>query len=263
MKKFIKTEVKFRMFFCIIVFLSLNIAANAQEDRVKIACIGNSITQGSHLENPAEDCYPTQLREMLFKTYGDTCVVNNYGLSGRNMLKNGPNPIWKEPKFHQALKWAPDICFILLGTNDSPPDLWADLGDEFLTDYLSMIDTLKSRNPSMKFIMGSPPPIWKGHRYGGDTWGKKHNDSIMVNSIIPKIETVSEKTNAILIDFHTPFVDRVELFPDYLHPNPVGANQIAKLILEVISKNDMIHEVEKSKSSDNNIDKKQDAPHQD
>ncbi|UKM63606.1 GDSL-type esterase/lipase family protein [Flavobacteriaceae bacterium GSB9] len=230
--------------FSLVVFLFFNMLLHAQ-DKVKIACIGNSITQGSHLANPAEDCYPSQLRNLLVKTYGDTCVVNNYGLSGRNMLKNAPKPIWKEPKFSEALKWAPDICFILLGTNDSPPDLWSKIGHEFLGDYLSMIDTLKSKNPNMKFIIGSPPPIWKGHRYGGDTWGKKHNDSIMVNSIIPKIETVSKKRDAILIDFHTPFIDHIELFPDYLHPNPEGANKMAKLIFEVLEKKNMVQEVQK------------------
>lgn len=222
--------------------------SNAQEYKVRIACIGNSITQGSHLENSAKESYPSQLREMLSSVYGDTCIVNNYGLSGRNMLKNGPSPIWNEPKFRQALNWNPDICFILLGTNDSRPDLWEKSGNEFLADYLAMIDTFKTRNPDARFIIGAPTPIWEGHPYGGDAWGEKHNDSIMVNGVIPLIKIVSERTGAVLIDLHTPLKDSVHLFPDHLHPNPTGANHIARMIFETIEEKDMIDAVVKSKA---------------
>lgn len=216
--------------------------------KVHVACIGNSITQGSRLNNPTKDCYPARLNEMLSSIYGDTCIVNNYGLSGRNMLKKGPNPIWDEPKFKNAISWEPDICFILLGTNDSRPDLWREHGEEFLADYLAMIDTFKAQNSETRFVIGAPSPIWEGHAYGGDTWGTKHNDSIMVNCVIPLIHIVSEKTKAIIIDFHTPFKDSVNLFPDRLHPNAKGANYMAKMILGIIEEKDMIHDLVKSKA---------------
>lgn len=221
---------------------------NSEKQIVRFACIGNSITQGSHLDNPSVECYPSQLRGMLSSIYGDTCMVNNYGLSGRNMLKNGPNPIWVEPKFKKALNWAPDICFILLGTNDARPNLWEEYGNEFMADYLDMIDTFKTINPETRFIIGAPTPIWEGHPYGGDTWGKKHNDSIMVNCVIPLINSISETTGAELIDFHTPFKDSVHLFPDHLHPNAEGANYVAKLICERMEQNDMIRAVIKLNS---------------
>lgn len=219
----------------------------AEEYKVRIACVGNSITKGSHLNNPTKECYPSQLSDMLSSVYGDTCIVNNYGLSGRNMLKNGPSPIWNEPKFREALNWMPDICFILLGTNDSRPDLWKKSGNEFLEDYLNMIDTFKTWNPETRFIIGAPTPIWEGHPYGGDAWGEKHNDSILVNCIIPLINVVSEKTDAVLVDFHTPFKDSINLFPDHLHPNMTGANNIAKMIFKTIEEKDMIHIVKESK----------------
>ena len=247
MKKIENTTSQLKLVVSIALFFIAIFSLHAQDYSVRIACVGNSITHGSHLENPARDCYPSQLSRLLAEAYGDTCIVHNYGVSGRNMLKNGPKPIWNEPAFSQALQWAPDICFILLGTNDTPPDLWEKSGDEFLADYLSMIDTFKTRNPDTKFIIGAPTPIWTGHPYGGDTWGKKHNDSILVNAVIPLIHRVAEKTGATLIDFHTPFVDRVQLFPDHLHPNPTGAKYIAEMILDTINKNNLIHQVEAEK----------------
>lgn len=230
----------FIFYFIGILFLFSNSQVISQANNVKIACVGNSITYGSHLDNRVQDCYPSQLNRMLSKVYDSICEVNNYGLSGRNMLKNAPKPIWDEPKFKEALEWAPDICIIILGTNDSPPKVWNNLKGEFVSDYLSMLDAFRMRNPNVKFIMGCPPPIWKGHPYGGDTWAEKHNDSILVQDIIPKIKTVSSKGNAILIDFYIPFINQKELFPDLLHPNPQGAKQIASMILEVIQHNNLV-----------------------
>lgn len=251
MLKCAKSKSRVVLYYVLLFLMSSFVSA--QVNKVKIACVGNSITKGSHLDNPLEDCYPSQLRRILSETYHDMCTVNNYGLSGRNMLKKGPNPIWKEPKFKKALEWAPDICIILLGTNDSPPYLWEKFGDEFLKDYLSMIEVFRKSNPNVKFIIGAPTPIWKRHRYGGNTWDKKHNDSILLNGIIPKIEKVAKKTDAILIDFHMPFISHVELFPDLLHPNPTGANQIANMIKDVIDEENMVY---KSKSSATKSSKK-------
>ncbi len=233
--------------FTISLILFCSTLLNAQENKIRIACIGNSITYGSHLDNPAEDSYPSQLRRMLSKT----CIVNNYGVSGRNMLKNGPKPIWKEKKFTDALQWKPDICIILLGTNDSRPDLWELHGKEFFENYISMIDTFKLINPDTKFIMGAPSPIWEGHPYGGDTWGEKHNDSILVNCVIPLIEKVAKETGAALIDFHTPFKDKAELFPDRLHPNPTGANIMATMIFDILDKKAFVTQLNLEKPGSN------------
>ncbi|WP_302884989.1 GDSL-type esterase/lipase family protein [Wenyingzhuangia gilva] len=221
----------------------VNINTQAQNKQVKIACIGNSITYGSHLEDSERDCYPTQLSNLLYKVYGHNCVVKNFGVSGRTMLKKGPKPIWVEPKFSEAKNMAPDICIILLGTNDSRPDLWAKIGKEFYGDYKSMIKTFKKINPKTKFIVGLPSPIWKNHPYGGTAWGDKHNDSILVNGVIPNIKKIAKKRNVTSIDFHTPFENKVDLFPDYLHPNAEGAKIIAQMIFDIIEEKNMIQKV--------------------
>lgn len=247
MKKLFNPRRILKSILSFVIFFSFTLLSNAQNSKVKIACIGNSITYGARLENPAKDSYPTQLSNMLAEIYGDTCIVNNYGVSGRNMLKKAPKPIWNESQFTEALKWAPDICIILLGTNDSRPGLWADFGDEFKEDYLAMIDTFKTINPNTIFILGEPTPIWKGHHYGGDSWETKHNDTILVQNTIPIIKKVAKKTKSTLIDFHTPFDNSIELFPDLLHPNSEGAHLIAELIFEEIKENDFINKVEQNK----------------
>lgn len=218
-------------------------AANSQSYKVRIAMMGNSITYGAQLSSPSTECYPAQLSEMLSVIYSDTCEIMNYGVSGRTMMRNAENPLWNEGQFLSAIKYVPDICLILLGTNDSKPYRWDAWGDEFLDDYLAMIDTFKFRNPNTRFIACYPTPIWEGHPYG-TTFENRHNDSVVVNCVMPAIDTVVEETGAVLIDFHTPFVDSLNLFPDKLHPNAEGQKYLAEILYDKIIEIDLIHEVE-------------------
>ena len=73
---------------------------------VKVACIGDSITQGSGAA--AGKSYPSQLQEML----GEQWKVFNFGVSGRTLLKKGDYPYWNEKAYRDALKSAPDVVII-------------------------------------------------------------------------------------------------------------------------------------------------------
>jgi len=66
----------------------------------------------------------------------------------------------------------------------------------------------------------------------------------VVNCIDPLIDTVVEKTGAVLIDFHTPFVDSIQYFPDKLHPDVEGSRIMAEILRDTILARDMIHQVE-------------------
>ena len=243
MKKNVQTTVNLNALLILFLLSFLVNSAYSQEYRVRMAMMGNSITYGAGLTSPSTECYPARLSEMLSEIYGDTCEIRNFGVSGRTMMRSAENPLWKESQFINALKFVPDICLILLGTNDSKPYRWAAWGDEFQTDYLAMIDTFKFRNPNTRFIVCYPPPIWEGHPYG-TTFDDSHNDSIVVNCIIPVIDTVAKRTGAVLIDFHTPFTDSLQLFPDKLHPNAEGQRIMAEILFDTIIKTGMIHQVE-------------------
>lgn len=53
-------------------------ALSRQRAKIKIACIGASITYGSRLKNPVKDSYPGQLQARL----GDAFIVKNFGVPG-------------------------------------------------------------------------------------------------------------------------------------------------------------------------------------
>ncbi len=223
------------LFFCLSgLFVGSTIFA--QQYQVRIACIGNSITYGSGLPDPSSQCYPAQLQILLEQIYGDTCIVRNFSKSGRTMLKNGDFPLWNEKEFSEAYMYAPDICLILLGTNDSKPFNWDAHGNEFVRDYLSMIDTFLVRNPKMEFIVCYPPPAYK-------TVYDISNLNI-VNGIIPAIDSVLKVRDAVLVDFYNPLIDSVDLFPDKIHPGTRGSVVMAELVRDKIIESDIIHPTE-------------------
>lgn len=220
-------------------FLLLIFAANtySAEYQVRFGFIGNSITIGTGLPNPARDCYPSQIGLLLQEKYGDTCIINNYAVSGRTMLKKGDYPIWNEKSFTEFFNSAPDICFIMLGTNDTKYYNWDEHGTEFFSDYMSMIDTMKKRNPRAKFILCRPVPAF------GVVFDIRNE--IIVNNIIPIVDSIAKLTGAELIDFYTPMLDSAALFPDKIHPNQRGAKAMAKIAFEKIVTSDIVHKVEK------------------
>jgi lysophospholipase L1-like esterase len=212
------------------------IFAFSQLQQVRIGCIGNSITYGSGLSDPETESYPAQLQNLLNELYVDTCIVENFGVSGRTMLKNGDFPIWNETTFTDAYLFAPNILLILLGTNDSKPQNWDYYKHEYYDDYIAMIDSFKVRNPETKFIVCYPPPAYE------IKWGIR--DSVIVHGVIPAIDSVLNDRNALFVDFYTPLIDSVNLFPDMIHPGSEESLFMAQMIFDSIVKYNLIHTVE-------------------
>jgi len=79
------------MRFLLLALFSLMTARAAEP--IKIACVGDSITQGAGAKSGQS--YPAQLQALL----GDGYKVGNFGVSGRTLLKKGDFPYWKEKKY--------------------------------------------------------------------------------------------------------------------------------------------------------------------
>ena len=83
----------------------------------KVACIGNSITYGTLVDDRESDSYPAQLGQML----GNKYTVDNFGRPGATLLFSGHNPYVNSPEFKAALAFNPDIVIAHLGINVSVP----------------------------------------------------------------------------------------------------------------------------------------------
>jgi len=184
---------------------------------VKIACIGNSITYGSGIDNREQNAYPAQLDSLL----GDGYEVRNFGVSGRTLLKKGDFPYWEEAAFTEAQAYQPDIVVIKLGTNDTKPQNWA-YADEFVPNYLELIETFQSLASNPTVFIARPVPAFE---VNFDIDG-----AIITNEVLPKIDSIAQQTGVAQINLYDPFLDKARLFPDAIHPNAEGAGEMAKLV---------------------------------
>lgn len=200
-----------------IALLLLQAADAYAQSKVKVACVGNSITEGAGLKQT----YPEVLQVLL----GDQYEVKNYGVSGRTLLKKGDLPYWKEDKYQEALAWNPDIVIIKLGTNDTKPQNWQ-YGKKFVKDYKALVKSFKQLPSKPQVYLAYPVPVFE------DKWGI--TERIVTEEIVPAVKKVARKTDVKTIDLFTPFLGKADLTYDGIHPNDAGAALLAKEVYEAL-----------------------------
>jgi lysophospholipase L1-like esterase len=187
---------------------------------VKIACVGDSITQGSGA-GPGMS-YPAQLQELL----GDRWKVGNFGVSGRTLLKKGDFPYWKEKKYQEALKFLPDVVIIMLGTNDTKPQNFKH-EKEFSDDYVELVNSFQGLASEPKIYVCRPCPVPDPGNFG-------INDKNL-QVYIKKVDELAGELNLGVIDMHKALADKPTLLPDRVHPNAEGAGEMAKAAFKALT----------------------------
>ena len=193
-----------------------------KKDAVRVACIGNSITDGFGIDMATQQGYPARLQRLL----GNGYHVKNFGVSGRTMLNKGDLPYQNELAWRDALAFRPDIVIIKLGTNDSKPENWQ-YNKGFKDDLQLMVDALKANKNNPRIILCTPIPAFK------PTWNI--NDSVIVNGITPIINKVAKKNKLQVIDLHTLYAhDGDKMLNDAIHPDAKGALRMAEIIAKAL-----------------------------
>lgn len=208
-----------------LLLLTLWSVAFAQT-KVRIACVGNSITFGSLVENREKNSYPAQLQNMLGKGY----EVKNFGVSGRTLLRKGNLPYWKEKAFAEALAYRPDIVTILLGTNDSKAVNRPHL-NEFESDYTDLIESFRALPSKPRIVLLLPVPSFYPD-------SSSIYDPVIKTQIIPRIQHVAYKNECELINLYNLFIDKPGLLVDQIHPSSIGAGIIARRLYESLYRGD-------------------------
>jgi lysophospholipase L1-like esterase len=189
---------------------------------IKIAAVGDSITWGAGASSQSTNSYPAQLQTLLGSSY----QVGNYGHSGATMLKQGDTPYWNTPQYIGSQNFKPNVVVIMLGTNDSKPWNWQ-YKSAFISNYEEMIGVYRGLSSHPTVYINLPPPAWS-NSYSID-------GTVIQNEVIPMIRQVSSDTGAPIVDVNTPFLSSSSLFPDGVHPNDEGANQIARLVYNSVT----------------------------
>lgn len=199
--------------------------AEAQDDQIRVACVGDSITYGHGISNWPKNNYPAVLQELL----GDGYLVNNYGVSGRAVQPDSDQPYTALEHYQQSLAFDADIVVFMMGSNDSKPENWHG-AESFKAELLAILDSYGDA----EMILCTPATAFF---LEGQTEGLTEYDiqPLVVEEIAGIVRDVAAERGCTLIDIHSFTADHFEWFAkDGVHPSNEGAAAIAEQIAQAI-----------------------------
>lgn len=213
--------------YILLAFFCILFSATAQEGKIRVACVGNSITEGAAASDRLNKSYVGLLRQML----GDKYDVRNFGVSGATACRNTYKPYDKCKLFAEAKEFQPNIVTIALGTNDSQPRVWnsESFAENFEKDLTYLCHEFANLESKPIIYLCLPIPVILSERW-------QHQPKVLSDEILPKIRKVAKKLGYKTIDLHTPLIGRLDCYPsdDMLHPNDLGHLVIAAQIYPII-----------------------------
>lgn len=208
--------------FYFLLLLLLFSVGSCSDKIMRIACVGDSITEGYGLAVQSKTGYPVMLDSILGPKYD----VLNSGRSATTLQRKGDFSYWICKEFSNVFVYKPNIIIIKLGTNDTKPQNWH--ADKYEQDYQAMIDTFKTILSKPKIYICLPVPVFK------TKWGI--NDSTVVHGVIPILEKLAVKNSLQVIDLYHGMSVQGANFPDSIHPNEKAVKVMAGIIAAKIKK---------------------------
>eukprot|EP00929_Paragymnodinium_shiwhaense_P004913 TRINITY_DN106194_c0_g1_i1.p1 TRINITY_DN106194_c0_g1~~TRINITY_DN106194_c0_g1_i1.p1 ORF type:complete len:300 (-),score=30.09 TRINITY_DN106194_c0_g1_i1:358-1227(-) len=189
---------------------------DASGSKIKVACVGDSITEGAVCGLRAQKMdYPAQLQRLLGSDY----IVSNFGIGGHTMLKHGlcqdmPTDnctgncsYWGTAQYRDAIGSKPDVVLVMLGTNDAKKcniDGHHEDGRgvrAFMTDYIDLIREFRDLTTHPKVYLLIPPPYVLDPRSSHTQWSASQFDAPAINEmypvLIPRIATAANASGVI------------------------------------------------------------------
>ncbi len=188
----------------------------ATAEKIKVACVGDSITAGSNSAN-----YPMYLQEIL----GDGYEVKNFGLGGaavRYKAESDGSFFWYgSTQYLSSLEYDADVVFVMMGTNDVGSNLLT-LKKYFKEDYYNYLVKPYLDKGSKVVMMTSPYAYYYMMK-----------DHMVINTTIRDYQLeLAEEKDLQIIDMNTATANMRECFPDGLHGNASGYTVIAQTVYE-------------------------------
>lgn len=217
MKKISKLLLCMMMLFTLI---SPNIYAN--ETKIKIACIGDSLTDGflSSGGNKSATAYPAQLQQLL----GDQYEVGNFGKTSYTLMKGTDKSYWNSTEFTNSKNFLPNYVIIMLGTNDCKEMYWNE--EQYKADAKALYDTYANLSTKPHVVFALAP-----HVYGSDRLITTERVN-MLHEV--QLELVAEM-NWDSINMYDLTADKEYLYhSDKLHFSDEGYHYLAQCMYEKI-----------------------------
>ncbi len=207
-------------------YSGLHIKEKATDRQIKVACVGDSITYGYGLKDWHKTNYPAVLQTLL----GDGYNVRNFGDSGKSVQNILFRNYSKTITYSQSIDYEADILVFMLGTNDSITGCWEN-EDVFKEQYLALLDTyLVGENPPRVYLCTPTRAFYKDESQtsGPAFMGIQNDIVIKIGEIVKEI---AKERGYKCIDIYEFTKDHPEYYSsDLVHPNPYGAEELAKEI---------------------------------
>jgi acyl-CoA thioesterase-1 len=216
--KFLRTIRKFMNVRVLLASMVLAVPAAAlpQAEKIRVACVGDSITYGDGVQDREKHCYPAVLGELLGPKY----EVRNFGVGGTTLLNKGDFPWTAQRAYQDATDFNPNLVVIKLGTNDTKPQNWK-RKSEFEGDYKALIEHFKSLAAKPAVWVALPVPVLK------ENFGITQKSS---EEQRPMIRKIAKEEACSVIDLPQAVATEDLFTADGIHPNAAGARRIAETV---------------------------------
>jgi sialate O-acetylesterase len=188
--------------------------------KLRVACVGDSTTWGTHATRAEGVTYP----DYLAKLGRRTLEVRNFGVGATTLLRRSGRAWCDTGELERAIAFQPDVVVIMFGVNEiSHPDL---LG-EFLPDALWLVGRFKNAIPGLDVFLATPTPLAPGE--------EKHRENTELRTkIMPDVRKVAQMAECQMIEVNHDYPPTLGFLPDGVHPNAQGNRLIAQLVFNAI-----------------------------
>ena len=194
----------------------------------RIACVGDSITEGTANADHRVNSWPMILGRMLEAEFPGKYRAGNFGKSGATLAKNGRKPYWNEGVFRAGIEFAPSVVVINLGTNDAALKRWKVHGGEFSADLAELVLTYQRLKPAPRILLSNLTSIYP--RYSNfNSVGDVRQE------VEERIQRAAKRFGIPVIDLKSATAGVPEFFTDGLHPNTAGNELIAMAVFEAVT----------------------------
>ena len=203
-----------------VLLLAMTGAAAAQQQPVRVACVGDSITFGDQIPKRDTQSYPAVLQRLSAGRY----VTGNFGVNGATALQ-GTGRCWLDTGAgRKALDFAPDRVVIMLGINDLA---FPESQPRYPDDLHEVVARFQKIPSAPRVYLCTLTPI-------APPESQAQVNRTIQEQMNPAIRSVAAETGAQIIDLSAVYPNRLELLPDGLHPSPAGAELIARTVLAAL-----------------------------
>lgn len=207
--------------------------SEGEKEVIKVACVGDSITQGINSADNINKIYPVYLQGMLGWNY----FVLNAGISGYSIVKTDIYAYSKSAQYNSAKRLVPDVVIFNLGTNDANPGQdyksWDIEGREelFLESTRELLDSFYEVNPDCQIFLCYPSSLFK---VGNDQWKAVDWTAGVETHVRPLLEQIVEEYELPTVDFWEWSKENSYVYTDGLHPKDETYEPYARHIYDNI-----------------------------